>query len=120
MISSGIHHLAILPSRKATIDLAVAALEAVGTMTSSGRSSHCGCGIPITAASATPGQPIARFSTSIELIHSPPDFVALLVGYLDIDAIDRLALRDLAAKLMLRHQFCGGSRRLRRGPARAC
>src|SRR5436305_3342128 len=44
-----------------------------GTITSSGRSSHCGCGTPITAASATAGQPTAKFSTSIELIHSPPD-----------------------------------------------
>jgi hypothetical protein len=33
--------------------------------------SHFGWGMPTTAASATPGQPIARFSTSIELIHSP-------------------------------------------------
>src|SRR5712675_571003 len=72
-ISSGIHHLAILSSRCAEIDCFVTPPAA--TTTSNGRSSHVGCGIPITAASTTPGHPIARFSISIELIHSPPDLM---------------------------------------------
>ena len=37
-----------------------------------------GCATPITAASATPGQPMAAFSRSIELIHSPPDLITSL------------------------------------------
>ncbi|MNC87167.1 hypothetical protein D3C83_28710 [compost metagenome] len=41
----------------------------------SGRSSHLGWATPITAASATPGQLMAAFSRSIELIHSPPDLI---------------------------------------------
>ena len=40
---------------------------------------HFGCGTAMTAALATPGQPIAMFSTSIELIHSPPDLIRSLV-----------------------------------------
>ena len=34
--------------------------------------------MPIAAASATPGQPTAAFSSSIELIHSPPDLITSL------------------------------------------
>jgi hypothetical protein len=37
-----------------------------------------GWGMPTTAASATPVHPMARFSTSIELIHSPPDLMTSL------------------------------------------
>ena len=48
------------------------------TTTSSGRSSHFGCVTPITAASATLGWPTARFSRSIEEIHSPPDLITSL------------------------------------------
>jgi len=44
------------------IDCAVGLAPAAGTTTSSGRSSHFGCGTPIMAASATPGQPTGRFS----------------------------------------------------------
>ena len=48
------------------------------TTTSSGRSSHLGWRTPITAASATLGWPTARFSRSIEEIHSPPDLITSL------------------------------------------
>ncbi len=48
------------------------------TTISSGRSSHFGCGTPMTAASATAGWPMAAFSSSIELIHSPPDLMTSL------------------------------------------
>jgi hypothetical protein len=69
---------AILPSRCAAIDCAVTVARASGTTTSNGRSSHFGWGMPTTTASATPGHPMARFSTSIELIHSPPDLMTSL------------------------------------------
>ena len=49
------------------------------TTTSSGRSFHLGCGTPITAQLAMPLQASAAFSTSMELIHSPPDFTRSLV-----------------------------------------
>ena len=48
------------------------------TTSSSGRSSHLGCLMPIAAASATPAQPTAAFSSSTELIHSPPDLITSL------------------------------------------
>ena len=48
------------------------------TITRSGRSSHFGCGSPMAAASSTPGQPTAVFSSSIEEIHSPPDLITSL------------------------------------------
>ena len=51
---------------------------ALRTTSSSGRSSHLGCLTPTAAASATPGQPTAAFSRSIELIHSPPDLITSL------------------------------------------
>ena len=38
-----------------------------------------GCGRPITAASAISGWPMAAFSRSIELIHSPPDLITSLL-----------------------------------------
>ena len=40
--------------------------------------SHLTFGIAITAASATPGCPMARFSISMVLIHSPPDLTTSL------------------------------------------
>ena len=49
-----------------------------GTTISSGRSSHFGWAMPITAASATSGWPTAMFSRSIEEIHSPPDLITSL------------------------------------------
>ena len=53
-------------------------------MISSGRSSHFGCLTPITAASATLGWPTARFSMSIEEIHSPPDLMTSLAAVGDL------------------------------------
>ena len=47
-------------------------------MISSGRSSHFGWAMPITAASAIAGWATAMFSRSIELIHSPPDLMTSL------------------------------------------
>src|SRR5207244_13043472 len=53
--SSGIHHLAILPSRKPRISDLSPDSPGLSTTISSGRSSHLGCLTPITAASATLG-----------------------------------------------------------------
>ena len=49
------------------------------TTQASGRSLHLGCGTPMTAASATLGWAMISFSSSTELIHSPPDFTTSLV-----------------------------------------
>ena len=49
-----------------------------GTTSSSGRSCHLGWATPMMAASATPGWPMAAFSTSMEEIHSPPDLITSL------------------------------------------
>ena len=49
------------------------------TTQASGRSSHFGCGMPTTAASATFGWLMIAFSRSTELIHSPPDLIRSLV-----------------------------------------
>ena len=57
---------------------ASASSRACGRRSTSGRSSHFGCLTPITAASAISGCAIARFSSSIELIHSPPDLMTSL------------------------------------------
>src|SRR5439155_445734 len=71
--SSGSCHFATLASRNPITASGASSQPGFATMTSKGRSSHFGCGRPITAASATSGWPIAAFSSSIELIHSPPD-----------------------------------------------
>jgi hypothetical protein len=42
--SSGVHHLAILPSKNFSRSLRVSSLSGFFTTTSSGRSSHLGCG----------------------------------------------------------------------------
>jgi hypothetical protein len=57
---------------------AAGCLLLAGTMMRMGRSSHFGCGTPMTAASATSGWPTAAFSRSMELIHSPPDLMTSL------------------------------------------
>ena len=76
--SSGIHHLATLPSKNSSssvlVDLRVGLLH------------HdqqrplvpFRMATPITAASATAGCATATFSRSIELIHSPPDLITSL------------------------------------------
>ena len=56
--------LGVAPSRATTIR--------------SGRSPHLSSGTPMAAASATSGWAEARFSSSIVLIHSPPDFTTSL------------------------------------------
>ena len=48
------------------------------TTNSRGRSCHFGCFTPMTAAAATAGWPMAIFSKSIELIHSPPVLIRSL------------------------------------------
>ena len=53
--SSGIHHFAILSSQKARRYRAVSLDPLRRTATTSGRSSHCGCAIAITAASVISG-----------------------------------------------------------------
>jgi hypothetical protein len=45
------------------------------TTRSRGRSPQRGCPTALTAASATSGGPRAMFSSTIELIHSPPDLI---------------------------------------------
>ena len=77
--SSGICHLAILPSKKASSSSRVTAAFGFFTITSSGRSSHFGCRAAIAAASCTAGCAMAMFSRSIELIHSPPDLITSLL-----------------------------------------
>ena len=49
------------------------------TAYTTGRSSHLGCGRPITAASRIFGWAITAFSSSTEEIHSPPDLITSLV-----------------------------------------
>ena len=53
-------------------------ISGTGTTINNGRSSHLGSGMAITAQFETSGCPIAIFSTSIELIHSPPDLIRSL------------------------------------------
>ena len=49
-----------------------------GTTQASGRSSHFASGTPTTAASSTLGCAMMAFSSSTELIHSPPDLITSL------------------------------------------
>ena len=57
----------------------VADSPGLSTTAASGRSCQRGCGTAMTAASATAGWAIRWFSSSTELIHSPPDFTRSLV-----------------------------------------
>ena len=57
----------------------VAACPSRSTTTASGRSSHFGCGMAITAASSTAGWFMSAFSRATELIHSPPDLTRSLL-----------------------------------------
>ena len=79
MTSSGIHHLAILPVKNSSRSARVAVAPGLRTTTSSGRSGHFWCGTAMAAACATAGWATARFSISIELIHSLPDLMTSLV-----------------------------------------
>src|SRR5262245_45550084 len=77
--SSGSCHLAIFEPSVSRISALVGLAPGAFTTTSSGRSCHLGCGTPITAQLAMPLQAMAAFSTSMELIHSPPDLTRSLV-----------------------------------------
>jgi hypothetical protein len=77
--SSGVHHLAILPSKNARSSSRFTSAPGFLVTTSSGRSSHFGCLTPMHAAIATAGWAIAMFSRSIEPIHSPPDLMTSLL-----------------------------------------
>ena len=77
--SSGSHHLATRPSRYSMTSSRLSSAPGLTTTQASGRSLHLGWLTPITAASATSGWPMIAFSSSTELIHSPPDFTTSLV-----------------------------------------
>src|SRR4028119_1208323 len=77
--ASGIHHLATSGLRCSRISSWVAVSPSRTTTQASGRSSHFGCGMPMTAASFTAGWLMIAFSRSTELIHSPPDLIRSLV-----------------------------------------
>ncbi len=77
--SSGVHHLAILPSNQASISSRVNCASGFFTTTSSGRSSHFGWKAAMQAAISTAGCAMAMFSMSIEPIHSPPDLMTSLL-----------------------------------------
>ena len=68
------------PRRRNSISSSlVAVASGLSTTAASGRSCQRGCGTAMTAASATAGWAIRWFSSSTELIHSPPDFTRSLV-----------------------------------------
>ena len=77
--ASGSHHLATSGFRCSRISSSVADSPSLRTTQASGRSSHFGCGMPMTAASFTAGWLMIAFSRSTELIHSPPDLMRSLV-----------------------------------------
>ena len=58
---------------------AAASFTATIEVQANGRSAQRGWAIPITAASATAGCAMIAFSSSTELIHSPPDLIRSLV-----------------------------------------
>src|SRR5262249_47699736 len=79
--SSGSHHLATSGLRKSRISLSVSESlnSGLGTTQASGRSTHCGCGTAMTAASSTLGWPMMVLSMSTLEIHSPPDLIRSFV-----------------------------------------
>src|SRR4029077_10119391 len=79
MNSSGNCHLANLQARKERSSSEVTWQPSFSTTAASGLSCHLGCGAAITAASCTAGWATIAFSTSTELIHSPPDLIRSLV-----------------------------------------
>ena len=76
---SGSQNLAVRSASQLRNSAAVTAESDLRTTHASGRSSHFGCGIAITAASATFGCAMIMFSRSTDEIHSPPDFTRSLV-----------------------------------------
>jgi len=77
--SSGSHHLATRGVRNSSSSSLVADSPSLRTTAASGRSCQRGCAMPMTAASATAGCAIRWFSSSTELIHSPPDLTRSFV-----------------------------------------
>ena len=77
--SSGVHHLAILPSKNCNNASRVTVMPGRSTTTSTGRSSHFGWNTPMQAACSTAGWAMARFSRSMVPIHSPPDLITSLL-----------------------------------------
>ena len=78
---SGSHHLATRGSRKASRAALVAAVGCSSgrrTTQATGRSPQRASATPMTAASDTPGWAMSSFSSSTELIHSPPDLITSL------------------------------------------
>src|SRR6218665_1677505 len=105
--SSGICHLAPLPSENASISSRVSCAPGRLTTATMGRSSHLGCGMPTQAAIATAGCALARFSIALEVaVHDPwatdqqvpvglaipGQFLAIAVHDLHVDTVDRAAL----------------------------
>ena len=79
-----------MPSQKAKRSCALSLDPWRLTARTRGRSSHFGCATPITAASTISGWAIARFSSSIDDIHSPPDLMTSFVRNLHVTvAVDR-------------------------------
>src|SRR6056297_99033 len=72
-------HLAILPSRNVSTSSSVRSSPGAFTTQASGASPQRSWATPHTAASALLGWAISSFSSSTELIHSPPDLMRSLV-----------------------------------------
>ena len=70
--ASGSQNLAKRGSSQARSSSSLAFAPSLKTTHATGRSDHFSCGTATTAASLTAGWPISAFSTSTELIHSPP------------------------------------------------
>src|SRR5580765_8445669 len=77
--SSGSCHFAKVMAKKVRSSSQLKVTPLFSTTTANGLSCHMGCGTAITAASATAGCATRAFSTSTELIHSPPDLIRSLV-----------------------------------------
>src|SRR6476659_8364628 len=75
---SGICHLATCSPRNAASAAASTPEPCLRTTHANGRSCHRGSGTPMTLASTTSGCAIKWFSSSTELIHSPPDLITSL------------------------------------------
>ena len=77
--ASGSHQRGTSGSRCARTSSGVSDSPGSTTTQANGRSTHRSCGTPMTAASTTFGCAMRAFSSSTELIHSPPDFTRSLV-----------------------------------------
>ncbi len=104
--SSGMHQRAILPRMKSSMSLLPALWPCLSLTISRGRSSHFGCRMPMTAASATFGWLTARFS---ELDRGDPlaarlDHVLGAVGDLHVAVrIDRGDIARVEIALRVEH-----------------